>query len=615
MHFVEKHLNQHHLFHAPHKWFFAVLLSPAHAAEMHYKRRYHLTFQHAKILFTFDMALLLSAVVLFAGTIWWFTYNPTITELVYLNIEKSTERIRSGEETMYTVSYENNSDVTLADPVLSFTFPSGFVVSSIDYPNGTRDAMRVVFPPIRPGESGTVVAKGRLVGVSNETYDAIVKLSYHQEGKELIETRIARLLSSVRGSVLSLSLTLPDKMTAPGKAPFTLTLKNTGKTAVSDVSIPLTAPPGFTYTDLTPQKGEIRGGRWYIPLIGAEEEIRLFGNLVSSASVSSRRPRIEFAPVIELNGQTFEQTREGKDVNIVIPRVSGDAVWEGVPTVRPGDMKQLTVTVRNTGEVTLEDVAVHFSVPAGVDAGRLRGTNRGVLSGNTFTVTKAFFPVLASLEAGEEQTITLFIPVSFAPQGTDVAIIVDPIISARVAGIPDARVELPLAATEPLAVSSRVLLRAEARYYTNEGDQLGRGPLPPKVGKETKYWLLVSIDNTTSEIETLAFQATLPASVVWTGKSSVTHGADIQFNAGTRTIRWSLASLPAHTTVGLSMEVSITPTASDVGKTPLLLNAASVSAFDARTTHALAAQAKAVDASLAGDGIAREKGDVGIVVE
>ena len=55
MKFFEEHLTIHHFFHAPHKWFLALLISPIHAAEMHYKRNYHLRFAHARKLFLFDI--------------------------------------------------------------------------------------------------------------------------------------------------------------------------------------------------------------------------------------------------------------------------------------------------------------------------------------------------------------------------------------------------------------------------------------------------------------------------------------------------------------------------------------------------------------------------------
>ncbi len=80
MQFFEKHFNKHHLLHSPHKWFLALLVSPIHTAEMHYKKRYHINFIHAKNLFVFDITLILSIVLLAIGSIFWFTYDPTVTK-------------------------------------------------------------------------------------------------------------------------------------------------------------------------------------------------------------------------------------------------------------------------------------------------------------------------------------------------------------------------------------------------------------------------------------------------------------------------------------------------------------------------------------------------------
>ena len=84
--FVTQHLTRHHFFHAPHKWFLALLISPIHFAEIHYKKKYHLNFKHAKKLFAFDMILLSSIIVLIIATSFWFFYNPNIVDQINLSI-------------------------------------------------------------------------------------------------------------------------------------------------------------------------------------------------------------------------------------------------------------------------------------------------------------------------------------------------------------------------------------------------------------------------------------------------------------------------------------------------------------------------------------------------
>src|SRR3989339_270956 len=90
MKFVEEHLTTHHLFHKPHRWFLAFLLSPFHAAAKHYANRYHLRYVHAKKVFTFDLLLLFSTLILIGATLFLYTYDPSVTSFVSLTITPST---------------------------------------------------------------------------------------------------------------------------------------------------------------------------------------------------------------------------------------------------------------------------------------------------------------------------------------------------------------------------------------------------------------------------------------------------------------------------------------------------------------------------------------------
>jgi hypothetical protein len=134
--------------------------------------------------------------------------------------------------------------------------------------------------------------------------------------------------------------------------------------------------------------------------------------------------------------------------------------------------------------------------------------------------------------------------------------------------------------------SARITLATEAnfnietRYYTPEGDQLGRGPLPPQVGKTTKYWIFVKITNTTNALVSATFNTSLPVGVEFTGKQSTSIGPQLDYNNANKTISWKYNTLPANSQTGLYFEVSVTPSASQVGQNILLVNSSQFSATD-----------------------------------
>jgi len=130
------------------------------------------------------------------------------------------------------------------------------------------------------------------------------------------------------------------------------------------------------------------------------------------------------------------------------------------------------------------------------------------------------------------------------------------------------------------------------------------------VNKETKYWALLKIANTTSKVTDLILTGKLPEHVAWTGKSSVSHGSGIVFNEKTKTISWSLNSIAPQQTVGIYFELALTPTVEQIGTAPIILENITLNATDDFIKEKIARALPDLDVSLMDDLIGREKGTV-----
>jgi len=102
-----------------------------------------------------------------------------------------------------------------------------------------------------------------------------------------------------------------------------------------------------------------------------------------------------------------------------------------------------------------------------------------------------------------------------------------------------------MAAPEQFKISTFLKIHAESRYYTEEGDQLGRGPLPPKVGQTTKYWINFFLTASPNAVKDAVIKAHLPAGVIWTGKTNVVEGEPLKFDPLSRTVTWKNNSVEA----------------------------------------------------------------------
>lgn len=151
-------------------------------------------------------------------------------------------------------------------------------------------------------------------------------------------------------------------------------------------------------------------------------------------------------------------------------------------------------------------------------------------------------------------------------------------------------------------------MSADVRYFTAEGDQLGRGPLPPRVGEQTKYWAIFTLTNGTSAVRDVQFSAQLAPLAEWTGRTAVSIGNDLSYTSTNRSISWQYGSLAPGAQVQLGMEIGFTPTASHLGSSPILMTAIGASGVDTYINAGVTAPYGAIDASLRNDRIAKEIG-------
>lgn len=610
MQWVEQHLTKHHLFHAPHKWFWAVILAPIHAGEIHYKHRYSLTFIHAKKLFFFDMALLCSIGVLTSSIFVWFTYDPTVLNDVTLSIDATTERIPAGQLVRYTVHYKNDSEKTLEETVLSLALPESFVIQQTT-PEDTfaKDSHTFTLPSLPNGAGGSVHIDGWFYGSPEQDHHIIATFSYRAKDRTVREQKQVRILATLRGSLIETEVTMPDTILAEGSTPFTILLTNYAEGGAHSIHVPLSFGDGFSIdTQSSVSLGTLSSASWDIPT-STFATATLSGVLHSNVAASLQSKEIQITPHITIAGKTYEQVPVKKTVAISHPKLTTSVTWKQTPLVsETGKTIDGTITLKNNGSTTLEDIIIRIPLSSIIDQAELKKRNTITLEKDTAIFSPTKHASLLSLPAGEETSIDIHIPIKkIITTGEHIELSITPTITAAVSRIPQSSFR-STAQSEKIKIASSLSLHGELRYFTADGDQLGRGPLPPRVGKETKYWTFIHLLNYTNDISNVSVSATLPPGISWTGKSSVSHGKDAIYQELTRTITWKTPEMAAHSEAGIYLELAITPEAADIGKTPPFLTNLRASATDDFTGTPLLATSPSLDLSLPTDQEARSLG-------
>jgi hypothetical protein len=152
-------------------------------------------------------------------------------------------------------------------------------------------------------------------------------------------------------------------------------------------------------------------------------------------------------------------------------------------------------------------------------------------------------------------------------------------------------------------------LSVSARYYAATGDQIGVGPLPPKVGEPTKYWISWNIGPTTADLANVSIMAFLGKGVALTGRHALPFGGTIVEKDGAAV--WSVEHLAASAEpITASAEVVFTPTVTMRGKPATLIESSQAIAKETRSATTLESVAEAIDTTLPSDARAGGKGVV-----
>ncbi|MFH1620593.1 MAG: hypothetical protein ABIB04_00735 [Patescibacteria group bacterium] len=130
-------------------------------------------------------------------------------------------------------------------------------------------------------------------------------------------------------------------------------------------------------------------------------------------------------------------------------------------------------------------------------------------------------------------------------------------------------------------LNSSLPLETRARYYTDLGDQVGIGPIPPQAGVTTTFWVVWSLGPLEYGLSNVRLETVLPEGVTATGRNSSEYSGDFSFQG--RKVSWFFPEdIPASpgAPINLSFEISFMPTSDMVGKIAPLVGETKVSGKD-----------------------------------
>lgn len=571
--------------------------------------------------------------VLLGVSLWGFFvftgHNKFSGENLKVSLEMPAELV-SGEEFTFTATISNKEKVGIKKAVLNLSYPDGFYFKSAEPVASNEFNNAWDLGNLRPGAGAKIRITGQLVGEVGSSKIFSSSLAYRPANFNSDFEEKASKLITISSSILSLETTAPTSIGTNSEFDLVIKYKNNAATPLEKVKLMLEAPEQFTFLSSTPQAQENNSWQFEKLEAGQEGEIKVHGLLKTPAGQME-----EFKIKIGLldSQDNFKLQQEKSALVLVInPDIELKVQinnQENLQKANWGDELNYIISYKNNGEVELKDAIITIElkgqngqneIVALLDYAGLTSNPKGKLNGNKLSWTSQEIEALKSLKPGASGQITFKVKLITNPtiqKSTDKnfeVISSSSLTSANTANLGNNGFNVK-GNEITTKISSQLRLTAEGRYYSDEYEQLGSGPLPPTVGQKTTYRIYWYLTNSTNDLKDVEVSSTLPAGVTWTGVTSVSAGEALSYDPATGKVIWRLNKIPANTgrlfsTLSAYFDLSVIPTIDQVGQYLNLTAKTNAKATDDFTTESLTVEKSEITSELPDDLKALGKGQV-----
>ncbi len=554
-----------------------------HRARRHYEKYYAARYtSRAHLVFLLDAALVTIALSLLGlGAYFRWGYHPLRDDFRIAIVPDAP--IVAGQETGFEARITNVGKGELRDGLLTLKWPANFVPKiSPDAYNAADGSISIASLPA--GASASYRFRGTLFGPAQT--DRIYARFAAKTADGRSDEKLSNGDFSWTANAIETRFDLPAHAVPGQTFVFKVHIKNGSAYGFDDATLTPGWPDGaFKLQNATPpiSHGRIALGR----LDPGEETVLGFsGRFTALLDPASFEATLRGT----LHGRPLELSAAQANVGMTNAgaHVSAAFVDPKPDFVKPGQEVPVIVRYRNDGDHTLKSLTLSIAPDARFIAGTRWETSNaaGDLAPSESGERKAYVRILGTISQATDPVLRI------VPQAT---FLID---APRIDGI-----VVPGGAVET-RIAGSASLRVAARYFTADGDQIGRGPLPPRVGKATRYWIFASLETGSSALQDGRVAFTLPSGVAWTGRAATTSGDEL--HADGDGLFWRIGEVGAHAgsafeAPSASFEVALTPIQSQIGTGPKLLENAAFDGTDSWTGIALHSVQDGLTTRLTGD--------------
>lgn len=286
-----------------------------------------------------------------------------------------------------------------------------------------------------------------------------------------------------------------------------------------------------------------------------------------------KQTQVVFLP----SNQQISSAINAKNIDLTKSMIEVNFAWKNALINRDTNEDYLFLNLKNTAQYNIRDLKISFVAPAGSNIQK---------GGESIYI--------GALAQGEEKNLEHLIKIETDKKTLNLglkAIIEYEVFGKRV----QAEIEVPNLKIEAFIESS-----AFALYTTEEGDQLGLGPLPPVVDEPTNYWVFFDIMSL-GNISDFTLKAKLSEETEFLNNYSLLAG-NLTYDEEKKEINWHIPGIVSGADkYRLGIEIMFLPTEEQVDTSPVLVNNIKYFAIDENTHLDISGKLKDISTNIERD--------------
>jgi hypothetical protein len=513
---------------------------------------------------------------------------------------QSVASIASGDTVSIVITVHNGNPTALNNATLFASLPEGSRTG--DGTDAPLTQYSDVLGTVPAGGDATRTIQVKLFGTQGQSLTIPIKVEYRTDGSNAAFVSQKDYSITVSTSPISVQVQTLSQ-TASGQ-PLTLTVivRSNASAPVQNVALSAQYPSGFTVQKTDPAASGTNFFTLGTLVPGDQKIIKISGVLIGQ-NADTRTFRFT-AGSVNPNGTsslgnsyaegdaTLAITHPFLNVALSLNRESADSV-----IASPGDTIGAMLTWQNTLTSTLTNASIKIAVTGNALAANSVSGGSGFYRSSDSSVIfdSSNNTPLASLAAGDTGagSFTFAIKSPSALTGTkNPTVNLTVSVTGQQPSQGGASQSLSSTVTRTVKIGTTVALTSTLSH-TNTTTS---GPVPPKSGKETLYTVTLGAKNTLNSVGAAKDTFQIPSYVRYTGVAD----ASVSYNADTRTVTWNIGDLQPGAGSTAHLQLGFTPSTSQVGNSPVLVQDQNFSGVDRFTLQQAYASAPPLTTELPG---------------